>query len=335
MPFCELCWRGFGVGSNYSKHLASPVHARGNKFRCSECGRWFSTKCALNRHRRTSGSCETIPSVLEYHCRDCQLDFPSQKALKRHLDKENLHGPVIRHRCEDCNREFRTEGALGAHRSSIAHVSLVDEKIRCIGGRHCGRLFASASAMITHLESGACRPDITKERIGKAIIGNDPRGVPPNGSLLSDGGNSNNDSPLGSTFAAPIIPISAGPSSGGVESLLPSGILTHSSDDVPVLSSDPQFSNMLSCPLCPGRRNRFKTAAALQNHLESAGGHSPKIYRYPGRDALGKRFTTLGALAQHAERRALLEDDEAKRVLDDTVALVSEKLRQLTALGED
>jgi hypothetical protein len=202
------------------------------------------------------------------------------------------------------------------------------------------------------LESGACRPDITKDRIGKAIIENDTQNVitdvgvvATNGSSFSPFSPGGGDGVVGGTgppytvgvITTPAAPTNAsqlGPTIKELESLLPSGILAHDTYDVPMLSNDAQFSNKLSCPLCPNRRSRFKSISALQDHLESTGEHSPKIYRYPGDDVSGKRFTTLGALTQHAEQRAL-EDEQAKKVLDETVFFVSERLKQLSALDEN
>ncbi|RPB00679.1 hypothetical protein L873DRAFT_1679656, partial [Choiromyces venosus 120613-1] len=129
MSFCDLCWRGFGVPANFSKHLTSPVHARGKCFQCNECALWFSTKGALGRHRKSL--CE-VPEIEDYHCTECRQDFTSPSGLRRHLRKTSIHAPT---------------------------------KIRCLSRYTCGKSFTTVSGMVYHLESGACTKQLNKERL--------------------------------------------------------------------------------------------------------------------------------------------------------------------------
>ncbi|RPB00678.1 hypothetical protein L873DRAFT_1788853 [Choiromyces venosus 120613-1] len=104
--------------------------------------------------------------------------------------------------------------------------------------------------------------------------------------------------------------------------LLLSSILSQE-EDAPYstpLTSNPQFANTLTCPLCKGsrrrgRRRKFKSAAALQAHLDEMGAHLPEPYVYPGSK---RRFITLGSLIRHAEDK-VKEGGEEGRVAEEVV----------------
>jgi len=308
MSFCELCWRGFGVPANFSKHLASAVHARGECFQCNECARKFSTKGALGRHRRNL--CE-MPEVLDYHCAECRRDFTSPGGLKRHLSKMNIHThtqgsePAARYACQECGRIFATDRALTCHVQSGIHA--VTQRMRCFNRNTCGKSFTAVSGMVYHLESGACTKDFGKERLLREITARDTENL-----IITS--NPQTTSPISEHSQLPTPPPSASSNPWPTEEetlphfLLPSSIISPEGEhpySTP-LTSDPQFANILTCPLCKstrrrGRRRKFKSAAALQAHLDEMGAHTPEPYVYPGG---ARKFMTLGSLVRHAEDRA-------------------------------
>ena len=321
MSFCDLCWRGFGVPVNYSKHLASTVHARGNCFQCNECARWFSTKGALARHRRNL--CE-MPEVLDYHCAECRRDFTSPGGLKRHLGKTNIHTqteesrPPERYTCQECSRSFATNRALNYHAQSGIHT--VTQRMSCFNRSTCGKSFTTVSGIIYHLESGACTKHINKEWLLQEIIAKDKENLITSNPQIT--------SPIAEPSQLPTPPPSASsypwpPEEGAPPHfLLPSSIISQEGElpySTP-LTSDPQFANILTCPLCKssrrrGRRRKFKSAAALQAHLDEMGAHSPEPYVYLGGM---RKFMTLGSLVRYAEDR-VMEGGEAGRAAEEVI----------------
>ena len=324
MSFCDLCWRGFGVPANFSKHLASEVHSRGECFQCNECARWFSTKGALARHRRNL--CE-LPEALDYHCVECRRDFTSPGGLKRHLRKMSVHThtqdsePAERYSCRECGRIFATDRALTCHVQSGIHT--VTQRMSCFNKNTCGKSFTMASGMVYHLESGACTNHFCKERLLQEIMAKDTE------NLITS--NPQTASPISQPSQLPTPPPSASSNPWPTEEetlphfLLPSSIISQEGElpySTP-LTSDPQFANVLTCPLCKstrrrGRRRKFKSAAALQAHLDEMGAHSPEPYVYPGGT---RKFMTLGSLVRHAEDR-VKEGGEAGKVAEGVIGCV-------------
>ncbi|KAG0639030.1 hypothetical protein HOY80DRAFT_1137104 [Tuber brumale] len=334
MSFCDLCWRGFGVSANFSKHLASAVHARGKCFQCNECARWFSTKGALKRHRRNH--CE-IPDIMEYHCPECRRDFTGPGGLKRHLKKPGIHTqtgesePVVEYFCRGCDRVFATDRALACHIESGIHAAT--ERICCLNRNTCGKSFTTVSGLVYHLESGACTNRFNKELLLQEIIARDTE------NLITSNSQTTARKVKLSQLPTPPLSSTGNPWPTGEEEeetpphfLLPSSFL--SQDGEPSypnpLTSNPQFSNTLTCPLCKssrrrGRRARFKTAAALQAHLDDMGAHSPEPYVYPG----GRRkFMTLGSLMRHAEDR-VREGEEAGRDAEEIIGYIRGWLEEI------
>ncbi|KAG0136911.1 hypothetical protein HOY82DRAFT_622513 [Tuber indicum] len=328
MSFCDLCWRGFGVSANFSKHLASAVHARGKCFQCNECARWFSTKGALRRHRRNH--CE-IPDVMEYHCPECRRDFTGPGGLKRHLKKPGIHTqteeskPAMEISCQGCDRVFATDRALDCHMQSGIHATI--ERIRCLNRNTCGKSFTTISGLVYHLESRACTNRFSKERLLQEVIARDTE------NLVTS--NSQTTAPRVEPSQLPTPPLSFTENPWPIEEetplhfLLPSSILSQEGEPPypNPLTSNPQFSNTLTCPLCKssgrrGRRAKFKTAAALQAHLDEMGAHLPEPYVYLGG---GRKFMTLGSLVRHAEDR-VREGGEAGRVAEEIIGVIREWL---------
>lgn len=123
---------------------------------CPICYRSFATSRARDQH---------VDSPVHkpyYYCDACDRSFGSQNALNQHLGSP-AHRP--QYFCSQCNRYFWTADALNQHWENSA----VHRRTECIGVG-CRRTFGSWSAMMQHLESGACRAGITRSLVNRFAI---------------------------------------------------------------------------------------------------------------------------------------------------------------------
>lgn len=179
MPFCTLCW--IVVVGLPEIHDHSSVHLRGAVVRCNDCSRVFSSKMARSRHRSAIG-CST-PPISQFHCCECDKDFSTQGALTHHLGNQVIHPPRVvvalapsAGYCEECKKTFATAMALDHHLASVIHNPIM-QKMTCLGGKGCKKVFHTPSGMLSHLESGACASKITRDMIDDLVIAHDPTNV--------------------------------------------------------------------------------------------------------------------------------------------------------------
>ncbi|RPA99186.1 hypothetical protein L873DRAFT_1684348 [Choiromyces venosus 120613-1] len=163
--FCKPCWATHANGE----------HRSGSRKGCPTCSVTFHSKAAFRRHMRDPNS-QCSPS--EFRCCDCNRDFASVGALYAHLTAEHPNSgelpPRTRgvHYCEECDKSFKTPKRLRAHRANArVHNPLLEEKVGCVGG--CKKKFDAPSSLLHHLESGACKSGITRDKLDKAIIAQD------------------------------------------------------------------------------------------------------------------------------------------------------------------
>jgi hypothetical protein len=152
-----------------------------------ECVRYFSTPRSLLQHQQDKGHGAT-----HFHCLLCDRDFVNERALEQHLeDKVHPSQPTSRsfyvesssRVCYTCNRIFVNEKALQQHLSSVVHNPLC--RLDCIGNKECGKNFTSPSAMVMHLESGACCSGINKQTFNRLIRSSDVHGIMCGGNHLA------------------------------------------------------------------------------------------------------------------------------------------------------
>lgn len=179
MPFCKLCWRSVVETQHHRSN--DPIHHRGDRFKCNDCSRWFSSKTARRRHRTSTGCAD--PPVSQFRCCDCDEDFDFQLDLSMHLNDERIHPPRVvialgpsAAYCEECKKIFKSTKALEQHLGSVIHNPIM-ECTACLGGNGCGRVFHTPSGMLAHLESGACPSKLTRRMIDDLVIANDPTNI--------------------------------------------------------------------------------------------------------------------------------------------------------------
>ncbi|KAI9729191.1 MAG: hypothetical protein M1834_007098 [Cirrosporium novae-zelandiae] len=274
---CPSCESTFCFPEPLAEHKRSTGHCY-----CADCDRTFCNQDAIWQHLSSSIH---APEVSQYHCCDCDQDFVNETALNKHLKyKCRLEQtPKSEWFCAPCDREFLNQDALAQHLASLKHHPLSD--IKCIGGKKCNRRFTSPSALLHHLESGACRASgLSRKKLNKLIRAADVERVvtcekvsPSQEEILKSLGWDDkcaSSETSGSTIYTPITDdnsISAPFLAGGGEDE-GVGIWTPESQSPTTIP--------LRCPLCPPTRKPFKTHSALTSHLSSPA-HDPKSFHCP------------------------------------------------------
>ena len=187
-PSCKHCRTRFRVLDELRAHQAETGHLH-----CQECDIYFPNNGEHINHVRNS------QHTTEYHCCDCDREYPGQDALNNHCcdcDKIFLTDKVLtKHfskpvhirkleslaagtqvdgkalpRCKKCNEEFGSKKILKKHVSAM-HKSA--RNIPCPMGDQCIKKFASPSALLSHLESGGCRAGMTRAKLSELVFTHD------------------------------------------------------------------------------------------------------------------------------------------------------------------
>ncbi|KAF8465496.1 hypothetical protein BDZ91DRAFT_727505 [Kalaharituber pfeilii] len=145
---------------------------------------WSEKK--FRKHMRTEHPTSTYATsrntpLQEHRCLDCSRDFASAHALQSHLkDKVHAVRPTLLepppNTCPECNKTFKTAAGLQSHLANSRKHKPISPNLKCIRPG-CTRKFNSPSAMLHHLESGGCSPDIDIYAVNKVIMDNDPTGI--------------------------------------------------------------------------------------------------------------------------------------------------------------
>ncbi|KAL8713539.1 MAG: hypothetical protein Q9220_002401 [cf. Caloplaca sp. 1 TL-2023] len=304
---------------------------------CKDCDLCFEDAATLLHHRCT----KLRPS--EFRCIDCRRDFSSEQALVQHLASKKNHQPLKSaiepsadgfFHCDKCDRRFAQRYALEQHQASNVHKPL--SNLRCIASAKCTKHFTSPSALLGHLESGACSSRLNKDLLDTLILEHDTENIITFGvqeMLLP--GKAANDSEEIIGLSPKCLRASIEESdtdSGGLGALL-------KASDVPewypsAAENEPgkRIDGKLSCPLCPAGSKGFRTRQAFQEHLGSPA-HAPKIFHCPldllpvaqARVPL-KAFSTLSGLTSHIESNAC---EGGRRMLEAAADFIEEKLQDL------
>lgn len=304
--YCGDCNRAFDTPTALKSHLETSEHS--TEFRCCDCDRSFVNTHALDQHLRY----KTHKRKTNAHkCRHCRQQYKTAGALAEHVRE---HQRPTKARCQKCSQEFKNTDALEQHMNSIVHHPLGD--IRCIFGASCGKTFSSPSALLHHLESGACSSGMSRAALNEIVVAHDEDRVitRPGGILhpMLTEVNKRLESSSGSVSSSPsvsgvMIPT---PSSDIVSSLAltPDSLTSRSlmSDWIAAVSQ----SSKNRCPFCAPTRRPFRTKLALEDHLRSAA-HSKSIFFCPtslmtqqSTKHPERKFRTASGLAQHIESGA-------------------------------
>ena len=216
MTYCERCDRYFGSWSALYRHRADS--SRHNV--CGDCSKDFSTWTGLKEHWVQSPRhpyCQRCNEHFDdfseldshyedshYYCSRCEIIFTNEYGLQEHYRQSNFH-----YYCSPCKRLFQSESNLKSvyqyHRKFIYTIftdrlplqhlnsSVHRPKDVVCPFKGCGKKFVSRSALVLHLEEGACRSGVDRTTINRYVRQYDTNNIITDPSrLLTSGTTSDN-----------------------------------------------------------------------------------------------------------------------------------------------
>ncbi|XP_035713161.1 zinc finger protein OZF-like [Folsomia candida] len=174
---CYFCTKRFKIPSHLSCHLVTHTKEKvGGK--CNVCGKTFSSKYSLTRHRFAHRSeDEKIVFVKQANpgreCLFCQKKFPDNATYHLHLVSHTKEKPFP---CDQCGKLFGRNGALKLHKRTHSadprpfqcsdcdqafttkqnlgtHKKTVHRKVKDFECPECGKKFGTKGNMVTHLNT--------------------------------------------------------------------------------------------------------------------------------------------------------------------------------------
>lgn len=329
--YCHTCRKSFVLPTALETHikkLHSPIS-------CEICATQFLNKHKLKIHIKTSEHMQSSKGAGVY-CPDCEIFPPSVASLEQHMTlKHDVNRPATFHCC-DCSKDFTTNTAFKTHmyfhrfgkdepRCSLCPMEFKSEKayarhmqrgkhknLSCPVGLICSRRFASVSALVMHLESGACKSGMDRKQLNQLVLTYDTTNAIMLRIQYQGEGN------VGSSYTIPNRSYHTNASDSGSDGGV---IFTPTSEDgemwqIPsfglshelILVSDWDDRNTLSsnmqarCDICD---KEFSSKQRLEAHMNSAI-HDPLIFHCPilllelegGKQ---RYFRRLSSLIQHME----------------------------------
>ncbi|PPJ51507.1 hypothetical protein CBER1_07961 [Cercospora berteroae] len=153
---CEL----FASLDAYTKHKGDSEHVK--SYECVDCDRAFASQRALDHHLESAGHAAATLAALD-RANETESAAAAQ-ALAAAKEEESL-------RCEQCQRDFKSLQGFKDHKASVKHKPL--SKLGCPLSAKCKKHFASPSALLLHLESGACKSGMNRLKLNVLIYQHD------------------------------------------------------------------------------------------------------------------------------------------------------------------
>ena len=104
---CHICDYATNKKGHLNYHLA--VHGIGDRFKCDQCEKEFSSKSNLNTHIKTHNSAVQ-------KCNQCGKTYTTETNLKRHI--AHMHSEK-RLECDECEKRFSTISRLNSHKKCV------------------------------------------------------------------------------------------------------------------------------------------------------------------------------------------------------------------------
>lgn len=185
-PKCFYCRKKFKTSRELRTHQTSTGHCY-----CRTCNLLFPDISQHIAHVRK------VPHDEQYQCCDCKQEYVDQHSLtthccvcdrfyrkqadlaqhvassQSHVARARASGfqPQLtgRYKCSECRMTFQDQTPLTKH---VKSKHKPKRTLSCPIGKKC-RKFASASALLNHLESGSCKSGMNREKLNQLIIYHD------------------------------------------------------------------------------------------------------------------------------------------------------------------
>ncbi|KDR85841.1 hypothetical protein GALMADRAFT_1325497, partial [Galerina marginata CBS 339.88] len=112
-----------------------------------------------NEHFDSPGDPPVFLEKVRWYCSSCSRFFEREDGLHVHYSMSASH-----HYCTACKRNFTSASNLNAHLNSSIHQP---KDVKC--PFKCGSTFVSDSALLLHLENGACPSDANFDILNRYI----------------------------------------------------------------------------------------------------------------------------------------------------------------------
>ena len=173
---CTVCPREYVNLSHWKEHMK--LHDGSNFVKCDQCSKSYSSRKALNLHKKTKHVeerkfvCQVCDKAFitkhhlknhlichdvkrDYKCRFCEATFKKNDVLKMH---ENVHTKERKFICDICGEHFLRRSSLRNHR--LTHFPGLG-RWKC---RYCDHKFRTQSVMMTHIKNRHADEDLAHER---------------------------------------------------------------------------------------------------------------------------------------------------------------------------
>ena len=135
---CHLCDYATNMNNSLTAHLT--VHGIGNRFKCDQCEKDFSTKSDLKKHIKTHNSSPE-------KCNQCGKMYKTEASLKKHIDRTHSEKRL---ECDECEKLFSTVGRLNGHKKQV-HVL---KSFKCDQCKHRSKTNGELKRHINRVHNG-------------------------------------------------------------------------------------------------------------------------------------------------------------------------------------
>lgn len=335
--YCDDCVLWFSDQNALDKHLQN-AEEHVSQFACVDCQREFTSKREFEAHVLMGVLCqygvgdESVGLGDEPVEGDDENPAGTRGTWNSHPEVLSPPVPIGSSSSDKLKNisQSHLHGLNSLHDHSASGPSSGPKTYHCLG-QTCLRIFASPSALLQHLDSGACPSGINRHIVNSATIALDHSSAITNRLLRAATGRNihevdpdEEEADIATRYRAQAPP---GGSFLMGRPQLPWGI--GSLNELPDLC----------CPLCPEFSSPFRTVTALHEHMTSPV-HDARIYHCSSTSRglasnsnvkhVSRNFSTLGALAQHLESRGCeMSISSGPRIFKETVREVQERLQKV------